>query len=59
MSKHSLMGKWESEDYMLDFRTDNKLAVLSNSFEPLVVFSEHASVSEIEKCLVALGFKQV
>lgn len=59
MSKHTLMGKWESDDYMLDFRTGNKVAILSNSFEPLIIFSEHASASEVEKCLEALGFKKV
>lgn len=56
--KVKILDGYKHEDYILDIKPEGIVSVLSAWFTPIVDFSEHASLSEIEKCLVGLGFKK-
>lgn len=60
MGKSKLIGVWESDEYILEFEADGVgLNILTENFDKIIAFTKNTSILEIEKVLVALGFKKV
>ena len=60
MGKSKLISVWESDDYILEFESDGmSVNILTENFDPILNFTQYASIAEIEKVLIALGFKKV